>query len=211
MSPLSNLSAHAESFSVCPIVGARVRHPVAAGAAVCIFMYFEWGGLPVTASSIAPAVRHSADPSCVLAPRESGSDVQYLRARRDLPADTPITLNYYRLPFWVTWPPATVPRSLVTPPPVRLSSVGVVHGVGLVAARKLRKGTVLGAAIEWRYWVVPVVTRDLGRHLNHSATPSAQLVWRDGAWMLTLVRDVVVGGEITVDYGTLPRYCARAP
>ena len=211
MSPLSNLSEHGDAFSICPVVGARVRHPVAAGAAVCIFMYFEWGGLPMTASSVAPAVRHSLDPSCALAPREPGTDVQRLRARRDLPADTPITLNYYRLPFWVAWPPAAVPRLLLTPPPIRLSRVGVVHGVGVVAARKLRRGTALGVAIEWRYWLVPVVTRDLGRHLNHSATPSAQLEWRDSAWWLVLARDVVSGGEITVDYGTLPRYCVRAP
>lgn len=213
MGPLANVAAHADSFRIDAARGAVTAQSVAAGAAVGIFVYWEWGGVvPVTASSLAPAVGHARGDAatCELAPRAPDSDVQELRARKPLPAGARITLDYWRLPWWVRWPPATVPRALCGPRTVRLAP-SAVHGTGVVVERSMRAGAVVGVAIEWRWGLLPVVTRDLGRYLNHSARPTARLAWVDGAWQLVTAVSLVRGDELTVDYGTLPSYCARQP
>lgn len=212
MSIVSNVLHYGPNFRIGRD-GAKVVRAMAAGDVVGAFVYWEWSGrLPVTASSLAPAVRHAPgeSASCVLAEREPGSNVQLLRARRPIAADGPITVDYWRLPFWVWWPPAVVPPALCRPAVYAVSAVGVVHGVGIVAAVALGAGAAVGAAIERRYWrLVPVITRDLGRYINHSSRPSAHLVWRGADAIVVVRRALRAGDEITLDYAALPSYCAR--
>lgn len=213
MGPLANVVAHADSFRIDAARGALTTRAVAAGAVVGIFIYWEWdGAVPITASSLAPAVGHARGDaaSCELAPRAPDSDVQELRARKPLPAGARITLDYWSVPWWVRWPPATVPRALSAPRMVRVG-LSRVHGLGVLLERSVRAETVVGVVIEWRWWLLPVPTRDLGRYLNHSTRPTARLKWADGAWQLVTAVSLVRGDELTIDYATLPSYCARQP
>lgn len=213
MGPLANATLYADAFRI-DVRGAVTARPVAAGGVVGIFVYWEWGGaIPVTASSLAPGVCHARGDAatCVLAPRAPDSDVQELRARRALPTDTRITVDYWTLPWWAQWRWTTIPPELCAPRRVRIAPSRIA-GVGVMAAAPLRANTVVGTAIEWRCCgLVPVVTRDLGRYLNHAVRPTARLVWRGGAWHLVTAVDLARGDELTVDYGTLPWYCARQP
>ena len=204
MSLVCNALHFAAHYAADPERGAVAARPILAGEPVAVLVYWEWDArIPVAASSI--AVRHveGDGATCVLERRVD--DVQRLRARRPLEPGDAITLDYRRAPWWLPWP------SRVALPPRRhvLTRVGVVHGVGAVAGVPLCPGDVVGVVIEFRYWLLPVITRDLGRYVNHAARPSMQLLWRDGAWLGVAARALAVGDELTLDYAALPSYCAR--
>lgn len=211
MSLVCNARHYAQNFAITAD-GAAAARDLAAGDPVGVFVYWEWHDqLPVSASSLAPAVRHApaAAASCVLAGRAPGTNVQLLVARRPLARGARLTIDYWRLPYWVWWPPAAVPRALCRPAVYRLSTEGVVHGVGVVAAVPLGPGAVVGTVIERRYWwLVPVITRDLGRYINHSTRPNARMEWRGCAGVLVVRRVLNAGDELTIDYTTMPGYCA---
>jgi len=219
MGPLCNASDYAGAFVTSCARGAVASRPVPASGPVGIFVYWEWNGaVPIVTRSLASAVRHARGnaATCELAPRTAGSDVQLLRARRPLAAGDPITVDYWRMPWWIFlcwlffwwW---RVPAELDGPPLWRHGR-SAIHGTGVLATQPLSVGTVVDVAIERRWcYMVPVVTRDFGRYINHSRNPSAQLVWcrRTWSWYLVTLVAVPRDGELTVDYDTLPAYCAR--
>lgn len=189
--------------------GVEARIALAAGDCVGLLVYMEWDERLPVVTALARCIQHDwKTPSCVV--RETPTGVGIVAARA-IAAGERLTLSFRwgKVPWYVPWPLAEVPRPLRAPPLYEVTSIGVVHGRGVVAARALDAGTTLGVAIARHYWILPVVTRDLARFVNHSWRPNAVLVWAGGVWMLQTSAAVRKGGEITVDYRTAPSYCAR--
>lgn len=83
-----------------------------------------------------------------------------------------------------------------------------VHGTGVFAARDLGTGERVGLAIRLRAGLVPQVTQDLGRWLNHSQRPNAVLLWEPhaGGHVVRTSAPVPRGSELLVDYASAPWY-----
>jgi SET domain-containing protein len=81
-----------------------------------------------------------------------------------------------------------------------------IHGVGIIATKFIPKNTVIGLPLYVKYWIFPVITKDLGRKINHSYNPTAYLKkdTKELKWYLIANQDIHKNNEITINYDDTP-------
>lgn len=110
---------------------------------------------------------------------------------------------------------------LLLPPSEKKFYIGPskIHGHGVLAATRLRKGESVGAGIVFSRVLglvkVPHITDDLGVWINHAYEPTAELQKRDvgkpsEAWHIVAVRPLRRGEELTLNYNDCPWYIEEA-
>lgn len=194
--------------------GAVATRKIKRSERVGVFLYYQWDVVGVLAQDLAPGVgHHIINNNCKLLAAPTDPTTVFLVATRDIPAGEHLLMDYRFTPWWVAFPPkqlALSPRLL--DPQLYLIGPSIIHGNGALAATRLGTGASVGVCIRYVWFVLPVVTRELGRHINHSpAAPSCKLVWRGSESHVIAVRDLAPGDEVTLDYATLPWYCRGPP
>lgn len=200
--------------------GALATCRVERGKLVGVFLYYQWDVVGVLTPDFGVGVQHEGLKSnCELHTLPDDSSTVYLRAKREIARGQKLSIDYRLAPWWV-WPPPrplVVPHKLLTTPACHVA-YSPIHGQGLMASCPMSAGARVGTAIRFHWLVLPVVTRELGRHINHSSTPTCELR-SDGGWTDCWDWEVVVtrpsglrhGDEITLDYTKLPWYCRGVP
>jgi len=85
-----------------------------------------------------------------------------------------------------------------------------IHGKGVMAARPLKGGEIIGEGIKYEN-ALPVVS-NLGAWINHSSRPTAKLVRNEELkkWDIVAAADMEPASEITVNYDETPWFIERA-
>lgn len=178
-----------------------------------VFLYYEWGFVGVITPDLGVGVTHAVRPNCELHYPPDDPTTVYLRSKREITSGR-LTIDFRLAPWWV-WPPplplALSPHLLAAP----AHKVGrsAIHGNGALVAQPVCRGAYLGVCIAIHWLLFPVITREFGRYINHSSTPSCRLEWagwRTG-WEVVSLRALATNEEITLDYGHLPWYCRGPP
>jgi len=182
---------------------------------VGVFLYYQWDVVGVLTRDLAVGVPHSiVNANCKLHVEAGDPSTVYLRSTREIVSGARLLLDYRCAPWWITAPPRhfKLPRALLATPCYHLGP-STIHGSGIMASVALPAGADIGCCIAFHWWWMPVVTREFGRHLNHSRTPTSRLEWRGYAkgWWAVAMAPLRAGEEITVDYRTLPWYCRGEP
>ncbi len=85
-----------------------------------------------------------------------------------------------------------------------------IHGHGVVAMEKIKRNELIGVGITYTFLVVPHITQDFGRWVNHSYSPSARLIYLNKEYYVVANRDLNPGEEVSVNYNTCPWFIQRA-
>ncbi len=80
-----------------------------------------------------------------------------------------------------------------------------IHGMGVIANLDLVPGDSVGVATHQF-----VVTKSLGKYINHSYTPNSELMNIDGDYLLITTKPIQKGDEITTNYNEAPWFIKRA-
>lgn len=78
-----------------------------------------------------------------------------------------------------------------------------IHGVGVHVTCFVPRSTIIGKAITVTTMGLPSVT-PLGSKVNHSWTPTAELIEHRGKYYLQTCKDLFPDDEVTVDYRHTP-------
>jgi hypothetical protein len=84
-----------------------------------------------------------------------------------------------------------------------------IHGQGVLAAKDLAPGSLIGVGIGFHLGIFPAVTTDFGAWINHSYSPTAQLLLFDNAYWVVASHRILEGDEITLDYRRTPWYIKK--
>jgi len=208
--PISNVDYEGRFF-LSP-EGARAARTIPAHEDIGLFVYYEWNAVAVRTRDLSLWVTHSsAAPTCELVVDTDHDDYRWtLVAAHTLRAGDLLTLDYRRAEWFIFAPRVPLVGVPLAPPTWRVSS-SPVHGRGVFAVVRLDAEYVLGEMIRFDYLVVPVFTRELCRHVNHSWTPNARLMWSAArrAGLLVTTRRVGKGTEVTLDYRSTPWYAGK--
>lgn len=88
-----------------------------------------------------------------------------------------------------------------------------IHGKGVFAVTKIKKGATIGTPLVVLYGFWVYITPELGKWLNHSWEPNARLVKVQGMleWDLIALKPIYAGEEITMDYRDTPWFIKKPP
>lgn len=84
-----------------------------------------------------------------------------------------------------------------------------ISGKGIHAKKEFAPGEDIGTVIDYWFGTVPNITASLGRWINHSYSPNADVVTdSNNNYILRANKDIYIGDEITADYSSpsLPWY-----
>ena len=82
-----------------------------------------------------------------------------------------------------------------------------IHGTGVFADKFLSRKKLIGVGIYFVLFIVPIVTEDLGRWLNHSYEPNSKVCYhRNSKYYIVAIQDINKGDEITINYNDTPWY-----
>jgi len=96
-----------------------------------------------------------------------------------------------------------------------------IHGKGVFAKKKLRKGERIGLGINFIFGLWPIITDYLGGWINHCDTKegnngsNVELKWDESleayvnegdGWYIIAKRDIKKGEELFLDYSKTPFY-----
>jgi len=86
-----------------------------------------------------------------------------------------------------------------------------VHGKGIFAAADIKTGDIIGSPLKVNYFVFIDISPDLGKWINHSWYPNAQLVKQEhqNVWDLVALSPIKKKDEITMDYRDTPWFIAK--
>ena len=208
--PVSNID-YADTF-ILAHNGVQTARAVDENIDVGVFIYYQWG-VGVLTCDFGTWINHSdGDPNCVLA--KVGDDRYMVRTLKNLPRNTLVTIDYQYAPWFVACPPrnVVVPLTVREKPVIYAIGDSSIHGRGMMANKDLVPETEIGVFVRFEWWVVPIITREFGRHINHSWNPNTRLEWKPTQeWILTSVESIARGSEITFDYRTTSWYCKKPP
>jgi SET domain-containing protein len=81
-----------------------------------------------------------------------------------------------------------------------------IHGEGVLATKSIKKDEVIGLPLYMVAWIFPVITKELGKKINHSYKPNAYLK-KDPSelkWYLIAHKNIAINEEITINYNNTP-------
>lgn len=81
-----------------------------------------------------------------------------------------------------------------------------IEGQGIFANKKISENQTIGLPLYVNYLLFPIITKDLGKKINHSSNPNAKLV-KDPMclkWYLVATRKISKNEEITMNYKDTP-------
>jgi SET domain-containing protein len=88
-----------------------------------------------------------------------------------------------------------------------------IHGTGTHASRTLHAGERIGVGIEFDTYlnIMPYVTRNFGRWINHSYTPNAKLEYDPNmkVWHIVASTRIPKDIEIMINYADTPWYILK--
>jgi SET domain-containing protein len=88
-----------------------------------------------------------------------------------------------------------------------------IHGTGTHATKTLHQGEKIGVGIEFDTYlgIMPYVTPNFGRWINHSWTPNAKLDYdyKNQKWNIIASKRISKDNEITINYQDTPWYILK--
>ena len=83
-----------------------------------------------------------------------------------------------------------------------------VHGSGIIAIGEIKQGEVIGVAIVMNK-IIPHITEDLGRYVNHSNKANSRLQLSNGKYYLVATKDIKVNEEVFGNYNDTPFFLEK--
>jgi len=192
--------------------GAVASRPIVSETIIGVFAYYAWDFVGIVTKDLGIGVVHKEiGANCDLRNDRSDPCTILLCATRSIPSGDVLSIDYTHVPWWIRRPPQPLllasrdictPRYYVSPSP-RPS------GHSTYAATRIARNARVGACIRYEWWIIPVVTRELGIYINHSKSPTARLEWIDWSygWAVVTNFELAPHDEITLNFATLPWYC----
>lgn len=81
-----------------------------------------------------------------------------------------------------------------------------IEGEGIFANKKISENQIIGLPLYVNFYIFPIITKELGKKINHSSNPNAKLV-KDPTylkWYLVATRKISKNEEITMNYENTP-------
>lgn len=81
-----------------------------------------------------------------------------------------------------------------------------IEGEGIFANKKISENQTIGLPLYVKFYIFPIITKELGKKINHSSNPNAKLV-KDPMclkWYLVATRKISKNEEITMNYENTP-------
>ena len=86
-----------------------------------------------------------------------------------------------------------------------------IHGYGVLTSKNVKKGEILGIAIYFKFYIIPEITTDFGRWINHSYESTSYLFYDKNKRIYYLIasRDLKQNEEITANYNHTPWFIKK--
>lgn len=86
-----------------------------------------------------------------------------------------------------------------------------IHGLGMYANKFIHKDDVIGIGIVFKMYVIPIVTEDFGKWINHSNDANSHLYYHstENMYFVVASKDIPENTEITLDYNDTPWYIMK--
>jgi len=86
-----------------------------------------------------------------------------------------------------------------------------IHGNGIIAKRHIPENSIIGIAMTFSFIIIPYITDDLGKWINHSYNPNSYIYYYmpDNVYYLVANRNIENNEEITMDYNDTPWYIRK--
>ena len=81
-----------------------------------------------------------------------------------------------------------------------------IHGKGTFASRTIHRGEKIDVGIDYALNLIPYVTEDFGRYINHSWYPNSHLEYLEDKYYLVASKEIPEDSEIIMDYRMTPWY-----
>jgi len=81
-----------------------------------------------------------------------------------------------------------------------------IHGEGIIATQNIKSKDKIGLALYLKFNFIPIITKDLGKKINHSYKPNAYLkkTKNKNEWYLFANQNIKKNEEITINYKDTP-------
>jgi len=86
-----------------------------------------------------------------------------------------------------------------------------IHGNGVFANKHIERKHLIGVAIYF-IAVMPIITDDFGKWINHSYKPNSQLYYNEkkNKYYIVTLKDINKNEEITINYNHTPWFIKKA-
>lgn len=86
-----------------------------------------------------------------------------------------------------------------------------IHGLGIHSNKNIYRGNIIGIGIYFKIRIIPYVTEDFGKWINHSNKPNAYLQYDtiNCLYLVMALNDINKNTEITLDYNKTPWYIRK--
>lgn len=85
-----------------------------------------------------------------------------------------------------------------------------IHGLGIFAQNKINKNKTIGVGIEYKFFTIPIITKNFGSLINHSYKPNTRLYYKNSKYYIVANKNINKGDEITLNYNNTPWFIANA-
>ena len=75
-----------------------------------------------------------------------------------------------------------------------------IHGKGVFSNCNINKNEIIGEGIIMKFGLVPYITPELGRLLNHSKNSNCKLKYYKNIYYIIAKKDIPTNTEITINY-----------
>lgn len=85
-----------------------------------------------------------------------------------------------------------------------------IHGLGIFSKDKINKNNKIGIGINYKFYLIPIITKNFGSLINHSYVPNCRLEYINYSYYVVANKNIKKGEELTLNYNNTPWFISNA-